>query len=403
MPVTATEVSACPDKVPGRISSAGAVRRQGLSTVHELIASPFLGGYLVVRPGRRNAVKVSQSRYAQLQAAGAGEPPPAWLADAVSRAWGVDVSGRPLGDCAIVRGPSSLGYGRASYEVNLGCNYDCRHCYLGLKEFAGLSWPARERILAVMRDAGVLWLQLTGGEPLIDGLFAETYARAFELGMMTEVLTNGSRLSSPGLLSLLTACPPHRVTLSVYGATEESYDGLTRRRGSFRSFMRGLRAAHEAGLQLELSVVVTAGNAHEIDAMHAIGDRLGVAHRDYRNMSPTIYGGAEPLAAQSLPHLTSPGPFTGCDAGHTSFHVDPHGRASICKIGREPSIALADEGIEGLRRLSGIAGQLLRRQGGCSGCTLSAACGTCMPLAAKYRQAKAPLNHYCQHGKEQIQ
>jgi hypothetical protein len=114
-------------------------------------------------------------------------------------------------------------------------------------------------------------------------------------------------------------------------------------------------------------------------------------------MSPTIYGGAGPLPSQSLPHLATPEPFTGCDAGHTSFHVDPHGRASICKVGREPSIALADEGTEGLHRLGGIADQLLRRQGGCTGCTLSATCGTCMPLAAKYRQAKAPLNRYCQH------
>jgi hypothetical protein len=33
--------------------------------------------------------------------------------------------------------------------------------------FAGLDWLGRERLLQVMADAGVLWLQLTGGEPLI--------------------------------------------------------------------------------------------------------------------------------------------------------------------------------------------------------------------------------------------
>jgi radical SAM protein with 4Fe4S-binding SPASM domain len=248
-----------------------------------------------------------------------------------------------------------------------------------------------------MRDAGVLWLQLTGGEPTVDKLFAATYARAFELGMMIEVLTNGSRLSSPAILGLFTSRPPHRVTLSVYGATEASYDALTQRRGSYRSFMKGLSAAREAGIPLDLSIVITTDNAHEVDAMHAMAGRLGIEYRDYRNMSPTIYGGAESLPSQSLPHLTAPKPFTGCDAGHTSFHVDPHGRASICKVGREPSIALADEGTEGLHRLGGIADQLLRRQGGCTGCTLSPACGTCMPLAAKYRQAQAPLNRYCQH------
>jgi MoaA/NifB/PqqE/SkfB family radical SAM enzyme len=201
------------------------------------------------------------------------EPCPGWLADLVRSTWDIDVS---------------------------GCNYDCKHCYLGLKEFAGLDWPARERILSVMRGAGVLWLQLTGGEPMIDKLFAATYSRAFDLGMMIEVLTNGSRLSNPAILDLLTSRPPHRVTLSVYGSTEASYDGLTRRRGAYKSFMKGLNAAREAGIALDLSIVVTKDNAHEVDAMHAMAESLGIGHRDYHNMSPTIYGGAESLPSQSL-------------------------------------------------------------------------------------------------------
>ncbi|MCW2929122.1 MAG: hypothetical protein JWM19_84 [Actinomycetia bacterium] len=48
-------------------------------TAHELIASPFLGSYLVVRPGRRNAIKISRARYAQLEATGPGDPSPGWL------------------------------------------------------------------------------------------------------------------------------------------------------------------------------------------------------------------------------------------------------------------------------------------------------------------------------------
>ena len=40
-------------------------------------------------------------------------------------------------------------------------------------------------------------------------------------------------------MMILTARRPYRLTLSIYGATEESYDGMTRRRGSFRRFMRG--------------------------------------------------------------------------------------------------------------------------------------------------------------------
>jgi hypothetical protein len=111
-----------------------------------------------------------------------------------------------------------------------------------------LSWPDRERLLHILRDAGVLWLPLTSGEPLIDKLFTEVYGLAYELGMMISISSNGSRLSNPRILELLTSRRPYRLTVSVYGATAESYDGLTRRRGSFATFERGLAAAPEAGL-----------------------------------------------------------------------------------------------------------------------------------------------------------
>ncbi|MFH8552272.1 radical SAM protein [Streptomyces celluloflavus] len=144
-----------------------------------------------------------------------------------------------------------------------------------MKQFAGLGWPEREHLLHAIRDSGVLWLQLTGGEPMIDKLFPETYRLAYELGMMVEILTNGSRLAAPRSLTLLTRLRPNRITLSLYGATAESYDGLTRRRGAYRMFVRGLDAAYEAGLPLDLALIITRHNAHEADLMRAFADRYG--------------------------------------------------------------------------------------------------------------------------------
>jgi hypothetical protein len=298
----------------------------------------------------------------------------------------------------LVRAESTYEYGRASYEVNLGCNYDCEHCYLGLKTFDGLPWSQRERLLHILADAGVLWLQLTGGEPLIDKLYVEVHSLAYELGMMLSISSNGSRLANPRILDLLTTLRPYRIVVSVYGATAEAYDGLTRRPGSFRKFRAGLDAACEAGLPIRLNLVATRHSAVEVDQMTAMAQDRGPPYVLYTNMSPTIYGGPESLPAQAGELLSLRRPFTGCNAGHTFFHVDPHGYASICKVGRDPNISLMDEGVEGLARLGGIAERLLLRQGGCTGCSLSGTCGTCMPLATLYRKAKAPLATFCQHG-----
>lgn len=298
----------------------------------------------------------------------------------------------------LVREPSAYGFARASWEINLGCKFACKHCYLGLKEFAGLAWDDKVRLLEIMRDAGVLWLQITGGEPTIDKHFPDAYRYAASLGMMLTVSTNASRLWETSLLAMFEECPAYRLVVSVYGATEASFDGLTQRRGSWKTFQRGMAAAREARLPVRLNIVVTEDSAHEIDAMAAMAEDWGLRHHIYTNMTPTIYGGPESLLAQSSKHLRERTPFAGCNAGHTFFHADPHAKVSICKVGRDDQIDLMAEGLEGLRRLPGVADKLMLRTGGCSGCQLSGSCLVCRPLAKQFQEARAPLQNYCQHG-----
>jgi MoaA/NifB/PqqE/SkfB family radical SAM enzyme len=367
---------------------------------HDLLAAPFLGQYLLLKPGSTTGVQLPPAYFNELArppAAGGSCPP--WLAELARRTWQVDLPDTaPADGRVMVRQESPLGYGRASWEINLGCNYACSHCYLGLKEFSGLAWSDKERLLRMMRDAGVVWLQITGGEPTIDKDFPDAYRLAFELGMMLTVSTNGSRLWRPDLLEMFATLPPYRLVVSLYGATESAYDGLTRRRGSYRAFRRGIAAALEAGLPVRLNIVVTDVSADETAAMTAMADEWGVKHNVYTNIQPTYYGSGETLLAQSAEHLRTRQAFTGCNAGHTFFHADPHGKASICKIGRDDQVDLMTEGLDGLRRLGDIADHLMLRTGGCSGCQLAGTCRVCRPLAKRFQEAKAPLGYYCQHG-----
>jgi hypothetical protein len=367
--------------------------------MHALIGTLYLGRHFVLRQGSTQGIQVPTAKFEELRlAAGTDQRVPDWLADAARRQWGIDLAGQPMAAAVLLRPDTTYGYSRASYELNLGCNYDCEHCYLGVKRFEGLDWPDRQRLLHTMRDAGVVWLQLTGGEPLVDRLFTKVYTYGHDLGMLLTISTNGSRLWREDILELLINRPVYKLTISVYGATADGYDRVTRRPGSYQKFAKGLAAAVDARLPMSLNLVVTGSNAHELDGMKAMADGYGLPYHVYSNISPTIYGGAEVLRSQDPAYLRRRTPFTGCNAGHTFFHVDPFGKASICKVGRDPSIPLLEEGVEGLRRLGGIADTLLGRQGGCTGCTLQSTCGTCMPLVQLYRKANADLRTYCQHG-----
>lgn len=365
--------------------------------MHQLIATPYLGKHVVLHPGSPGAVTIPKTHYLELAGLDEDEAIPVWLADAARTQFGLDLAEKPLHPTVLIRQPGKLSYARSSYELNLGCNYDCEHCYLGLKKFEGLDWPGRAKLLEIKRDAGVVFIQLTGGEPTIDPLFIETYERAFALGMMISISTNASKLYDPRVLDMFRRCPPYRVTISVYGATETSYDTLVRRRGAFKRFIKGLDAVTEAGLRVRMNPVVTRTNEHEVTAMEEMARERGHQYHTYVNMTPTFFGTGEPLVVQSKEYIRKRTTFTGCNAGHTFFHADPHGMASICKIGRDDAIPLVEEGIDGLARLGAIADRLMLRTGGCSGCSLSGTCSTCPPLARQYHNSKAPRASFCQH------
>ncbi|MFF7987126.1 radical SAM protein [Streptomyces sp. NPDC007901] len=367
--------------------------------MHQFVATPFGEQGLILRPGSAKALQLPHARFEELRAlVSASGTVPGWLIGPVGAQWNVDLAGHSAGDAILVREAGPYDFSRATWEINLGCDLDCIMCYLGEKRFEGLDMDGKRKLLAVLRDAGVIWLQITGGEPLIDPDFPEAYRLAHEMGMMLELLSNGSRLRKPHILNLLRTLPPTKLTLSVYGATAGTYDAVTRRRGGFARFREGVHKAVDAGLNIDLSLIIVQDNVHEADAMREWAGQLGVPYREYANISPTIHGTAEPLPSQSPQYLTNRAPFTGCPAGVTFFHADPFGRASICKVGREPNIDLIAEGVEGLTRLGEIAESLMLRTGGCTGCQLSDTCRVCRPMAKVFQDAKAPLVNYCQHG-----
>jgi hypothetical protein len=120
----------------------------------QLIASPYPDGHVVVRPGREGGIRIGAALYAQLRDAPNDAPVPSWLVETARKGLGVDVAGRSVGSTVLVRPETPYGYARASYELNLGCNFDCEHCYLGEKRFDGLKWPDRERLLDVIAESG---------------------------------------------------------------------------------------------------------------------------------------------------------------------------------------------------------------------------------------------------------
>jgi radical SAM protein with 4Fe4S-binding SPASM domain len=111
---------------------------------------------------------------------------------------------------------------------------------------------------------GTLWCLLTGGEPLLRDDFAEVYLGLKRAGLLVSVFTNAC-LVTPEHVELFRQYPPRDIEVSVYGATRETYEAVTRRSGSYDAFVRGLRLLLEGGLRVRLKAMALRSTIAEFD------------------------------------------------------------------------------------------------------------------------------------------
>jgi radical SAM protein with 4Fe4S-binding SPASM domain len=165
-------------------------------------------------------------------------------------------------------------------ELTARCNNDCRHCYINLSagdRAAGgeeLSLDEIGRIADEAVQLGVLWVLLTGGEPLLRRDFGDVYLALKRRGLLTSVFTNAT-LVDRDIVGLLRAYPPRTVEVTMYGATQETYEAVSRARGSYRAFRRGLDLLLQAGLPVRLKAMALRSNVHELQAMAAFARAYG--------------------------------------------------------------------------------------------------------------------------------
>jgi len=141
--------------------------------------------------------------------------------------------------------------GTSVLELTARCNNSCRHCYISVSkdnreaEQKELSF---EEVKAVADEAislGAFWCLLTGGEPLLREDFPEIYLYLKKGGLLVSVFTNATLITEHHV-RIFKTYPPRDIEISVYGVTEETYERITQRPGSFAAFMRGLNLLLES-------------------------------------------------------------------------------------------------------------------------------------------------------------
>jgi len=176
-------------------------------------------------------------------------------------------------------------------EITARCNLHCRHCYINLPSNdpqARSMELSRQEIDAIADQAvslGVVWVLLSGGEPLLRDDFPEIYLSLKRKGLLVSVFTNATLVLDQHI-DLFRKYPPRDIEVTVYGASPETYERVTRRPGSFAAFMSGLNRLQESGVKVRLKAMALRSNFHELPAIAAF---CRARTKDYFRFDPQLH------------------------------------------------------------------------------------------------------------------
>lgn len=165
-----------------------------------------------------------------------------------------------------------------TFELTPVCNMDCKMCYVRMSRsaqeaIAPLKSAAQWLALAQeAKDAGMLYLLITGGEPFLHPQFREILEGLHKMGFLITINSNGTMIDE-SVIAWLKYCPPVRINISLYGASNDTYTALCGNPMGFTQTMGAVRLLKEAGISVKLNCSLTPHNANDLQKMATIAEQ----------------------------------------------------------------------------------------------------------------------------------
>lgn len=170
-----------------------------------------------------------------------------------------------------------------AFELLPLCNMDCKMCFLRLtpeqmRAQGGRLRTAEEwlRLAEEAKEAGLLFLLLTGGEPFLYPEFEKLYVGLIKLGLILTINTNGTLIGEREA-DLLASYRPRRVNITLYGSSDEVYGRLCKNPKGFTRTMRAIRLLKERKVAVKLNGSVTPENLEDLANIQKIAEELELA------------------------------------------------------------------------------------------------------------------------------
>ena len=156
-------------------------------------------------------------------------------------------------------------------ELTEQCNLRCIHCCIRAdgnrprhQELTTAQW---RRVLREMREARVIYILLTGGEPLRRSDFKKVYLSAKKMNFAVTVATNGT-LITKDLIELFQKYPPLMLEITSYGVNRKAYESVTRIPGSYEAFQKAIGLLSGSGIRFAIRTMVVKKTFNEVLENH---------------------------------------------------------------------------------------------------------------------------------------
>jgi MoaA/NifB/PqqE/SkfB family radical SAM enzyme len=316
-----------------------------------------------------------------------------------------------------------------SIELTFRCDLCCAHCYCNLPanhQGAINEELKTDEVLHIfdqVAEAGCLWLLITGGEPLLRKDFIEIYISAKKKGFITSLFTNGT-LMTPKIADCLAEWPPYSVEITLYGATKETYENITRIPGSFERCKKGIELLMDREIPLVLKTMAMTLNLNEVFQVKEYAKELGVKFRFDPMLNARLDGSKGPCHFRLYPEevvkldfadekrvkelrgfcerFIGPHPSDNlfhCGAGVATFHIDPYGQMSPCEMVRFQSYDLRSGSFQEGWKKAIPEFISLKPEGEypCGRCELISLCGQCPGWAwLEHANPEALVEYLCE-------
>lgn len=330
-----------------------------------------------------------------------------------------------------------------TFELTPRCNLSCEMCYIRMSAEEQASCGAEltaDEWLSLGEEvvnAGMVYLLLTGGEPLLRSDFEQIYSGLAEMGILLTLNTNGT-LIDERIVQCMEKNPPEKVNVTLYGCSDNTYQKVCGSAKGYKAAIHGVELLKKAKIPVCINTTYTRHNALDMEHIALFAKENGIPIRmtsylfpplrcdretdDSCFLLPEEYGKlgavfdtitmdsaqkkrrAEVIARvrECTSVLSTEGKAASCMAGRGAFWVTWNGQLLPCGMLPKLGKSLKAESFASIwANLDHVMDdQILPEK--CSGCSKRILCPVCVAVTQSEKEPPEALCRYCDSYMEAI-